>query len=134
MEIHFLELPKLYEYKDAEKNGMLDQWMMFLEARSKEVLEMLAEKNEKIKKAYDILQFMSNDKEIRAAYLAREMELHDEITRLHEAREEGIKEGKKESSLAIAKKLVVIGLNEEDIIKATGLTKEEIEELKKDKN
>lgn len=94
MEIHFLEIPKLYGNNDIDENNALNQWMMFLESKSKEVLNMLSEKNEKIKKAYSILEVMSKDKEARALYLAREMALHDEVTRIEEAKEEGREEGR----------------------------------------
>jgi predicted transposase YdaD len=43
---------------------------------------------------------------------------------------EGIKEGLKEGSISIAKKLISIGLSEENIIKATGLSKDEIKRIK----
>lgn len=128
MEVHFLEIPKLYENQDLDENDGLTQWMMFLESRSKEVLDMLAEKNTDIKKAYSILQVMSKDKEARALYLAREMALHDEATRIEEAEERG----KKEGSIIIAKNLINLGINEEDVIKATGLSKEEIKIIKEE--
>ena len=89
---------------------------------------MLSERNNEIKKAYSILQIMSKDKDARALYLAREMAIHDEATRIEEAEERG----KKEGSINIAKNLINIGLSEEAIIKATGLNKEEVEKLKKD--
>ncbi|MBC8061306.1 MAG: PD-(D/E)XK nuclease family transposase [Clostridiaceae bacterium] len=128
MEVHFLEMPKLYENKKLDENDDLTQWMMFLESRSKEVLEMLSERNIEIKKAYNILQVMSKDKDARALYLAREMAIHDEATRIEEAEERG----KKESSINIAKNLINIGLDEEAIVNATGLTIEEVAKLKRE--
>lgn len=128
MEVHFLEMPKLYETQKLDENDGLTQWMMFLESRSKEVLEMLSEKNNEIKKAYSILQVMSKDKEARALYLAREMAIHDEVTRIEEAEERG----KKEGSINIAKNLIILGIKEEDIIKATGLSKEELKRIKEE--
>lgn len=128
MEVHFLEMPKLYENQKLDENDILTQWMMFLESRSKEVLEMLSEKNNEIKKAYGILQVMSKDKEARALYLAREMAIHDEATRIEEAEERG----KKEGSISIAKNLINLGIKEEDILKATGLSKEELKRIKEE--
>jgi predicted transposase/invertase (TIGR01784 family) len=43
---------------------------------------------------------------------------------------DGIMEGERKKQIEIAKKLLEIGLEIEDIEKATGLTKEEIEKLK----
>ena len=54
--------------------------------------------NENIDKALEILMRMSQSDEERAAYLSREMALHDEATRLEEAREEGIEQTKVENA------------------------------------
>ena len=41
--------------------------------------------------------------------------------------------GERTKQLEIAKNLIKLGLNVDDIVKATGLSKEEIEKLSKDK-
>ena len=134
MEIHFLEMPKLYKDKNINENDPLTQWMMFLEGKSKEVLEMLAKKNEKIEKAYSILQIMSKDKEARILYNAREAALHDEVTRIKEAKEEGLKEGLKEGrikeKIEVAKNLLLMGMDVLTVIKVTGLSKDDVEKIK----
>lgn len=51
LEIHYLKLPKLFDNNiPKDEDEPIVQWMMFLQARNKEAFEMLAEKNEKIKK------------------------------------------------------------------------------------
>lgn len=45
--------------------------MELLDAKSKAVMEMLSEKNEDIKKAYDLLEIISNDEKARMLYEAR---------------------------------------------------------------
>lgn len=102
---------------------------MFLEANNKEALEMLSNKNEKIKKAYNVLQILSKDDKARAAYEAREAELHDQMTRIKSAREEGREEGSAQKALEIAKNLLDI-LDAETIALKTGLSVEQIKELK----
>lgn len=145
LEIHFLEMPKLHGNKHINENDNLTQWMMFLDSESKEGIEMLAEKNNQIKKAYDILQVMSKDKAARALYLAREMALHDEATRLEEAEErgkaegiqqgiqqgirQGASKGSEQRAIEIAKKLIGV-LDDEIIAEKTGLTIETVKELK----
>ncbi|MDD3880197.1 MAG: DUF4351 domain-containing protein, partial [Syntrophomonas sp.] len=57
------------------------------------VMEMLATKNEEIKKALSILEIVSQDEKARMLYEAREAEIRDQITRIESAREEGLKEG-----------------------------------------
>lgn len=131
LEIHYLELPKLFNSNiKKDEDEELIQWMMFLEATNKEGFEMLAKKNEKIKKAYSILEVISKDDTARAAYEAREAELHDQMTRLKSAREEGREEGIKEASRKNAKNFLVMGLDVETISRGTGLTIEEVEEIK----
>ena len=45
----------------------------------------------------------------------------------------GLAEGERVKQLEIAKNLIKLGINIDDIIKATGLSKEEIEKLTEDK-
>ena len=46
-----------------------------------------------IKKAEDVLEYLGSLDEIRRYYEAREMAIHDEVTRTIGAREEGLREG-----------------------------------------
>ena len=45
----------------------------------------------------------------------------------------GLAEGERVKQLEIAKNLIKLGINVDDIVKATGLSKEEIEKLTEDK-
>ena len=131
LEIHYLELPKLFDNNiPKDESEPLVQWMMFLQSRNKEAFEMLAEKNEKIKKAYNILEVISKDDNARAAYEAREAELHDQMTRLKSAREEGIKE----ATIKNAKNFLLMGLDSEMVARGTGLGIEEVEKIRKELN
>uniref|UniRef100_UPI00257FBA2E Rpn family recombination-promoting nuclease/putative transposase n=1 Tax=Clostridium sp. UBA1652 TaxID=1946348 RepID=UPI00257FBA2E len=130
LEIHYLELPKLFESNiKKDENEDIIQWMMFLEAKNKEGFEMLAKKNDKIKKAYSILEVISKDDIKRAAYEAREAELHDQMTRLKSAREEGREEGRVEEKLNNAKNLILLGVDVETVAKGVGLSIEEIKKI-----
>ncbi|MDP4146881.1 MAG: Rpn family recombination-promoting nuclease/putative transposase [Bacillota bacterium] len=128
LEIHFLEIPKLFD-EDIEKDedDPVVQWMEFLDAKSKGVMEMLAKKNKHIKKAYDILQIVSNDEKARMLYEAREAEISDQKTRIKSAKEEGKEEGKEEAAINFLK----LGVSEEIVAEGTGLPLEKILELKK---
>ena len=99
---------------------------------------MLAEKNEKIRKAYNILEVISKDDKVRAAYESREAELHDQMTRLKSAKEEGIKEGikeeLKEATIKNAKNFLIMGLDIDMVAKGTGLSVEEVQKIKKELN
>ena len=88
---------------------------------------MAAEGKPAIQKAYDNLQIMSLDEENRRLYEAREMFLHDQATRMYEAKEEGLEEGKE----FVAKNMLSLGIDDELVIKATGLDQSIIDKLKK---
>lgn len=140
LEIHFLELSKVKELSDS-KEEPIEQWLKFINADSREGMEMLAQQNENIKTAYEILERASRTKAARLAYEAREAEIMDQLTREKTAKEEGIEEGIQkgmqqgiqkgiqQEKIEIAKKL--IGLLEDEIIaEKTGLSTEEIRKLK----
>ncbi len=93
MEIYYLELEKLRDDKYKQyinKKDPIVQWMMFINAESKEVLEMLSKDVPEIEKATDILEVMSKSEKQRMVYEAREAYLHDMATYLEEAEERGL--------------------------------------------
>ena len=128
LEVHFLEIPKLF-YDDIERdeNDPIVQWMEFLDAKSKGVVEMLAEKNKDIKKAYDLLQIISKDEKARMLYEAKQAEISDQLTRIKSAEEKGANE----KALRVAEKMIRRGDSVEDIVDMTELPKEKVIELKK---
>ena len=98
LEVHFLELPKLSEEGiTVHQEEAIVQWMLFIDGRSEEVMEMLATKNKDIGNAFDLLKIISKDEKARMAYEAREAELMDQRTRVKSAfmkgEEIGIKKG-----------------------------------------
>lgn len=126
LEIHFCELKKLRS--EMELNDMDDpsvDWMRFIGAKTKGEMEMLAQKNEAIKDAFNYLKIISQDEDKRLAYEARQMWLMDQRTREEIAREEGEKNAK----IEMAKKLIKRGLKLDYIAEDTGFSFAEIEEL-----
>lgn len=92
--LDFMEIPKLDDPEiPRDEFDHVVEWMEFLDAKSKGVMEMLAEKNQDIKKAYDILQIISKDEKARMLYDAREAALRDELTRIETAENKGEAEG-----------------------------------------
>ena len=129
-EIHFLELPKVHRCKGQYEGTDLLSWLIFLNADTEEEIIMGTEGKPAVQKALHSLQMMSLDEENRRLYEAREMFLHDQATRMQEAKEEGVEEGKKQERETVAKNLLSLGMDNEFVIKATGLDKPEIEKLK----
>ena len=117
-------------------------WLIFLNADTEEEISMVTEGKPAVQKALHSLQMMSLDEETRRLYEAREMFLHDQATRMQEAKEEGleegimkgkeqgVKEGKQQERETVAKNLLSLGMDNEFVIKATGLNKSDIEKLK----
>ena len=134
LEVHFLEIVKLADLQiQRDENDPVVEWMEFLDAKSKGVIEMLAEKNKDIKKAYDLLQIISKDEKARMLYDAREADLRDQLTRIKSAenkgRVEGKTEGKAEGKTEVAKNLLDMGFEISKVAQATGLSEEEVKSL-----
>jgi len=142
LEIHFLELTKLNKYNS---NDILYSWLKFISGNSREEMVEVAKTDDNIDKAFEILETMSLSKEERAAYLSREMALHDEATKLSEAEERGEERGKKieeeigkkigkkigeeNKAIEIAKKLLLMQ-DDETIAKITGLDIDKVKKLR----
>ena len=127
---------KLIVPKIVSEDGLIEesdpviQWMEFIDAKSKGVMEMLAEKNENIRKAYDVLQIISKDENARMAYEAREAEIRDQLTREMTARNAGIEKGELENAIKVARKMIARGDSIVDIIELTELPEVKVLELK----
>lgn len=94
MEFHILELPKLpKELKDSSDNILL--WAKFINAERKEEFEMIATKDPYIASAYQKLQVISQDKQKRLEYEAREKAIRDHNQLIYEANQRGEKRGEK---------------------------------------
>ena len=130
-EIHVLELPKLakYEYPQTE----LLRWAQFFGARSREEIEVLAEKDEYIHKAYDKLEEISADEEKRLEYEERQKAIRDHRHMLASGRREGLREGlregKHEHAVEMARKMLEDKLPIEKIAEYSGLSPEDVHRL-----
>jgi predicted transposase/invertase (TIGR01784 family) len=76
-----------------------------------------------LEKAMEILQYLSQDSDARRLYEARQKYLHDEASMLGSAKMAGIKK--------VAKNMLTLNLDIATIAKATGLTEQEINSLRK---
>ncbi|HBA96635.1 MAG TPA: hypothetical protein DCZ23_00865 [Lachnospiraceae bacterium] len=129
MEFHVLELPKLpKELKENSDDLLL--WAKFINSEQKEEFEMLAEKNQYIDSAYKQLQVISQDKQKRLEYEAREKAIRDHNQMMFEATENGIEIGEMQKSIAITKKLINFGMSFDNISQITGLKIKDIEKIR----
>lgn len=93
LEIHVIELPKLP--KTDDRTDLYD-WTRFIKAKNRSEIEMSAQNNTYIQKAYEMLEEISADEKMRLAYDARQKALYDENTKLEEAYERGRSERREE--------------------------------------
>lgn len=89
MEFHVIELPKLPK-KLKEDCSNIELWARFINAERKEEFDMLAQKDPYIESAYEQLQIISQDKEKRLEYEARQKAIWDHNQMMREAEERGI--------------------------------------------
>lgn len=129
LEIHFLELPKLGA-EQQETSDLLVKWLLFLKAESETKLEELAMSEPTIRKAVNVLEFLSQDKEARKLYEMREKALRDELNMVEGAKEEGKAEGERQKAVEIAREMLAEGDSPERVAKLTKLPLEEIEKMK----
>ena len=137
LEISIIELPKAKRIYEKDKKNRIGQWMMFLDNPNKEEVIQIMGENEHIRKAIDELEQVSGDEKLRRIAELREKAIRDEQAiyegglrkgeKIGEARGKRIGEAEKQKE--IAKKLKEEKIPIEVIIKTTGLSKSEIDEL-----
>ncbi|WP_265025547.1 Rpn family recombination-promoting nuclease/putative transposase [Wolbachia endosymbiont of Rhagoletis indifferens] len=136
----FIELPKFSKSKVEQLESIVERWCFFFkyaEETTEEDLKEIAEKAPIIKLAYDELdKFRWNEKDL-VAYEERIMDLRKEEAileyRLDLATEKGKKigkeEGKTEGKIEVVKAMLANNVDVNTIVKFTGLSISEIEEL-----
>ena len=141
MEIHFLNLSAAQKYgiqkNPIEKRQKLLNWLQFIETDSSEVRKMLATTSPILQMLNEKIDVLSLKPEERKLYESR-MKLKSDIATISEAQfkagaEWGIAEGEargsRQAKLETAKNLLNIGLSRENIAKATGLSRAEVEAI-----
>ena len=134
MELHFIEIPKLRKLENSEDiSDMLEAWITFIESPTSELIDKLEMSSDEIKEAKEeLLRLSGNDKE-RERYEKRFESILEQNSLLANAEKKGIEKGRKEGIIEIAKNLILNGLDNDLIIKSTGLSLKEITELRNKK-
>ena len=127
MELHFIEIPKLRKLENTEDiSDMLEAWITFIESPTSELIDKLEMSSDEIKEAKEeLVRLSGNDKE-RERYEKRFESLLEQNSLLANAE----KKGENRKAIEIAKNLLDI-LDDETISKKTGLSLEEIKEIRK---
>lgn len=154
MEFHFLEMPKLIrdwkENKLDPWNDVLARWLLLLGAVDHrndciyedilKELEAIAMKDESLHDAFGKWEELSATQEERLAYEVRLKQVLDADAAVREAElrvqeamekgmEKGMENGRKKEREVIARRLLAIGMNKEEVAKLAGLTMRQLDEL-----
>ena len=132
MQVVIIELPKIYSQKRKKEDKLLE-WLYFLVNPKSEEVKEIMEKNEGIKEANKRLEEISQDEIMQRINDWKIMGEYNEAMERKKAKKEGEKigeaKGRKKEQKEIAKKLKEEKVPIEIIIKTTGLSKTEIEEI-----
>jgi predicted transposase/invertase (TIGR01784 family) len=130
--IVFVELGKLNEAmkKPVEMMDGKEKWSIFFaygaDPSKKELMGKLADSKVEIRMAINLLSEISKDDNERLLYRARRKFEMDLASQIITASEQSWSEGKLEEREAIAKKMIILGLDNSIIEQSTGFSTDEI--------
>ena len=107
----------------------LEKWLLFFQAKNKKVFEELAMQDRLFEQAKETLYFLSHHPEERAAYTQRLKYLLDTASRIDDAEARGEARGEHKKALETAKNMKANDFSLMIIVKMTGLSPEEVENL-----
>ena len=137
MEIYIIELPKFDRYKE-KTDKKLNSWVKFIE--NPEVVDM--KENKEVSKAKKVLEEISQDEherylaELRQKYIMDQKAIEDAgfdkglKVGIQQGIQQGIQSGMQQEKIAIAKNMKIQNIDIETISKVTGLSIDEIKNLK----
>ena len=127
---YFIELPK-FRKQNPDMNEKINQWLAFIDDNNKELIDMAEDKNETLKKARIEMNYLTGDAEVRRLAELREKWEMDRVSAINHATRVGMEKGMEKGIIKTAQNLIKMGMPIEQIAKATGLSEEEIEKIKK---
>ena len=130
MGFHFFELKKLPDDVSEKDNLLL--WLSLFRAETDEDLEKIKNMGvPTMEQAINAFYTITASSEFREAERLREKARHDEAQALYHAEQKGLQKGLQKGKFEIAQNLITMGISVEQISGATGLTYEEVEQLRK---
>lgn len=130
MELHFIELKKMKDVKRVEEvKTKLEAWLYFINQPDSELVQELEKVEVEIKEAKAELIRLSGDRKERERYEKRRESRLNEMSALSYAEEKGVKR----RNIEIAKNLLDV-LDDETISLKTGLSIEQVKEIRKEQN
>ncbi len=150
IKFYYIELPK-FRKKCPDMGEKINQWLAFIDDKDRGRIEMAEARNKVLRKARQEMEYLTGDEEAkRLEYLKEkwEMDYNSDINwarkeGMAEGEEKGEKRGKKagikegvqkgirQNQIEIAKKLLEMGKDMDEIMLITNLSQEEMENLQK---
>ena len=146
MEIRIINLKRIREAYQKDKESKKNQWVMFLEDPNSREVQEIMEKNEDVKKAVVTVREMSEDEKMERLAELRQKAIMDEKalynTGIREGKELGRAEGEKigreagekvgeqKNKIQVIKRMLNENFDKNTIKKIANATDEEIEEAK----
>lgn len=127
MELHILELSKLPA--EVQNESGVIRWMRFLNGKDRKEFEEMAEKDEYIGEAYELLKNLSADEKKRIEYEYREKSLKDYNSQMVSAERRGRKEGRVEARKELILEFLKNGGTKEDAKRMLKATDEELDQI-----
>ena len=112
----------------------LIRWMRFLNGKNRKEFEEIAEKDEYIGEAYELLKNLSADEKKRIEYEYREKALKDYNSQMISSERRGLEKGEKIARLNLLAKFLKNGDSIEDAKKLLEATDEELDLIIEKKN
>lgn len=134
IEYHYIQLPKFLEQVEEIKTKE-EQWLAYLTCSlNNEELKELFAMNRSIEEINRIVDIVMTDDDVmdalNARILAKNLEQLKQAKAFKDGEESGKEIGEKENKIQIAKKMLVKGISDEEIVELTGITVEELKQLK----
>ncbi len=127
--VNLSKIKDMYYNKDKLNTFEMELALMILD--NKKELKKVSEGDDVMDKVNEKICKLSDDEILQGIYVKEEMDSWMKKIDLKYAKEEGVKEGKKEANMETARKLLKENVSIDVIIKTTGITEKQIEILRK---
>lgn len=117
---YFVELPK-FRKAHLDMSEKINQWLAFIDDYDREAIQLAEKNNKTLERARVEMNYLTGDEAVRRLAELREDWAMDRNSDIYYAKKEAIEE--------VAKKLLKEKFDVEKILKITGLSKEDIQEL-----
>ena len=130
--IYHVNLSKIKDmYYNKDKLNTFERELALMILDSKKELKEVSEGDDVMDKVNEKICKLSDDEILQGIYVKEEMDSWMKKLDLKYAKEEGIKEGKKEANMETSRKLLKENVSIDVIIKTTGIAEKQIEILRK---